>query len=533
MFLWLITIFHLVISGNPYIKNTKIPKWWETIDSPTYQQTKNLFPFPQKFANKNCPLNEMQHFSESKENHFSVNRCPIPAPTFLQNDVSFDQQQKISAINGWKQLQISDRVISSLGYEGFIIDIYNHASNDLPTTANKDKKYFFVPAGLLYHMSSVAMFDSFTRKAVMKFQVIMWNDIIRNRVYQQIYRLFNNETSIHQVRILPFDQVMIFSNKKKFNIELSAAWFNYRGDRSLQFKYFCDKMIDCEELAESMRNDPSRFDLSIRLSISTQKTQITDTTIKISSIMKGEMISKLTQKYEKGDVLLTADDKKKLLRESTTNIIIQSIQDSDNPSVASQEFIFKMLENLLNFTQVTIQKGDNMTWGSVFWNEDNYRPDKTSKTINDIYSKLDNEAKKKLVTLFTNTDQFDAGGSIGYDKLLKVDAQFKTDLSRSGSMSMNDVDKLLTECINSIGWDGVKFLPKQMKLFRINLARLSDNQIFRDFKVKIAYTTSMLIRPLASNINGFSFHYFNDLYDSPQYEIFLFLKGKYYTFNNS
>jgi hypothetical protein len=44
-------------------------------------------------------------------------------------------------------------------------------------------------------------------------------------------------------------------------------------------------------------------------------------------------------------------------------------------------------------------------WDSVFWNEDNYRPDKTTKTINEIFNKLDKETQKKLADMFQKAER--------------------------------------------------------------------------------------------------------------------------------
>ena len=47
-----------------------------------------------------------------------------------------------------------------------------------------------------------------------------------------------------------------------------------------------------------------------------------------------------------------------------------------------------------------IKEQSDKMWDSVFWNEDNYRPDKTTKTLNEILNKLDRETQKKLADLF-------------------------------------------------------------------------------------------------------------------------------------
>ncbi len=70
--------------------------------------------------------------------------------------------------------------------------------------------------------------------------------------------------------------------------------------------------------------------------------------ISIESIMYGEMMNKLEQKFNgKEVVLLTAGGKKQLLKESSENVIIQTIDDTQVPSKSSQSEIYRRLENLL------------------------------------------------------------------------------------------------------------------------------------------------------------------------------------------
>jgi hypothetical protein len=44
-------------------------------------------------------------------------------------------------------------------------------------------------------------------------------------------------------------------------------------------------------------------------------------------------------------------------------------------------------------------------WDTVFWNEDNYRPDKTTKTLNEILNKMDKETQKKLADMFQKSEK--------------------------------------------------------------------------------------------------------------------------------
>ena len=93
----------------------------------------------------------------------------------------------------------------------------------------------------------------------------------------------------------------------------------------------------------------------------------------------------------------TTRDEKKLLTESTTNVLIETFDDSDDVSQNSESQVYNLLNNLLVSSRTNIKEQNDQMWDSVFWNDDNYRPDKTTQTMNDIYKKLDKEEKKHLM----------------------------------------------------------------------------------------------------------------------------------------
>ena len=64
--------------------------------------------------------------------------------------------------------------------------------------------------------------------------------------------------------------------------------------------------------------------------------------------MAGEMAAKLDQRYSnKPDALLTAKDEKRLLTESSTNVLIDSFDDSDVVSPSTEAQIYNMLQDML------------------------------------------------------------------------------------------------------------------------------------------------------------------------------------------
>jgi hypothetical protein len=145
-------------------------------------------------------------------------------------------------------------------------------------------------------------------------------------------------------------------------------------------------------------------------------------------------------------------------------------------------------------------------WDSVFWNDDNYRPDKTTKTLNEIINKLDTETRKKLTDMFKTRENkekiqhnYDLSSWADVDRISSVISgklSNDSDSSRRVEIWKEDVGKLLQESRNHVEWDGEKFVPKPMQLSRINLAKFRDPQSFQDRNLRVRYTSAELSAPI-------------------------------------
>jgi hypothetical protein len=163
----------------------------------------------------------------------------------------------------------------------------------------------------------------------------------------------------------------------------------------------------CDELASEMRSDPEQFDhFKLLYSLSSQTSQTKQTTIRIDSVTSGQMVSTLLQKFgDKKEIFLSANDEKKMLTETATNIRMDTFDDSEVGSPDTEFQISNILKDLLVTSRTTIKEQSDKMWDSVFWNEDNYRPDKTTKTLNEILNKLDTETQKKLADMFQKAEK--------------------------------------------------------------------------------------------------------------------------------
>lgn len=384
-------------------------------------------------------------------------------------------------------------------YGGVGIDIYPHAKNEQTplSTASSSNQYYYAPLGLLNYKSAVSSVNTIaisSEKNQMTFDVEMWNDDMKEAVVDWIKQNKDNKVNENLVRITPFEQVALHSASLSDRFTLSNVWTHYKMTKSVTMSLFCHSQSNCELLAQEMRQEPKMF-LTLRLLLTVQAhaSQTKEIKISVESIRNGDMASKLIQKMEGKDYALTAKDEQQFFSESSTKIIKSSISDSSVISDGSQNEMLDFLKtNLLQPSRITIKEIGDKNWDSVYWNSDNYRPDRTSKALNDVYSKSDKETQKKIVEGWDHANKLGVGAGVSIPGLVAVHSRIDTDFSRAESKTKEDKIKFFNEALNNVEWKGEKFQPKNMILSMLNLAKLSDTQTFQDRSVQLSYSTAVL-----------------------------------------
>ena len=309
--------------------------------------------------------------------------------------------------SSWAKLQISPVSLSSMEYGNFLVEIYEHANNHKATTIASQKKYFYSPIALLDHKSAASTYNRATKQPEMRFQIEMWNDKVQNEVVKHLNKIVDQEIQSDKVRVIPLEKVILTSKIPTADYSLSPVWTTYDKSKILRLSLSCYEQKICDELAKEMLSDPEHFDhFKLLYSLSSQTSQTKQTTINIESVTSGQMISNLLQKFgDKKEVFLTANDEKKMLTETATNIRMDTFDDSEVGSPDTESQIYNILKELLVTSREIIKEQSDKMWDSVFWNEDNYRPDRTTKTLNEIITKLDTETQKKLTDMFQKAEK--------------------------------------------------------------------------------------------------------------------------------
>ncbi|XP_046456425.1 repetitive organellar protein-like isoform X2 [Daphnia pulex] len=331
--------------------------------------------------------------------------------------------------SSWEKLQISPDTLTFMEYGDFLVEIYEHANNHKATTSTSQKKYFYSPLALLDQNSAVSVYNNVTNQPEMRFRVEMWNDKVQKEVVKHLKISIGQEIQSDKVRVIPLEKVILTSKRPTVDYWLYPEWTNYDESKILWFSLSCHEQKICDKLANEMRSKPEQFDhLKLLYSLSSQTSQTKHTTISIDSVTSGQLVSTLLQKFkDKKEIFLTASDEKKMLAEMVTNIRMDTFDDYEVVSPDTESQILNILKDLLVTSRTTIREQSDKMWDSVFWHEDNHRPDWTTKTLNEIINELDKETQKKLADMFPKaekqSDVIQISNSSNQDEEVKMDGE--------------------------------------------------------------------------------------------------------------
>lgn len=129
---------------------------------------------------------------------------------------------------------------------------------------------------------------------------------------------------------------------------------------------------------------------------------------------------------------------------------------------------------MLASSRTNIQKGDEKARENVHWNNDNYRPDKSTKLINELYQRLENkkstQTRDKSFNSVTKRDRVAEVSGWGINASAKLAAEFSTE----GTGSKENMQRLLDETkLRPRGMEWISF-PNDLDLFSMNKGRFKD-----------------------------------------------------------
>ena len=411
------------------------------------------------------------------------------------------RQTNSTSKSSWAQLQINNKPTVSMPYGSYRINIYAQSSNTQasPTNTAGSNTYYYAPLMLLDNMSANSSFNKVNLKFEMSFRIWFWTQDVQDAVVKYIQTEYDPSAKASFIQVIPFERVILSTTASSITpgYTMPADWIPYQMNQFLKFKLTCFQQTTCDDLASLMKTQPEDFSHFLMLfDMSSSTAQTTKLDINVANLQNGNLASKLIQKLPKVETAyLTADDTKQLLVESATKIIINSFTDRQVVDANSQEQIMNIVRNLLIAGQAAITSQSSTMWNSVFWNQDNYRPDVASSTLNSMYKKLDTTNQREMEKSFSNskseTNSF--GVNLGAGKFsVDISASWGKAVTNSGAMSEKELNNLSQAAASTVAWNGTAFTPKPQSLSMVNMNKLKNTQSFQSQSVQVSYTTAIL-----------------------------------------
>ena len=391
-------------------------------------------------------------------------------------------------------LKINPNAFMSIIYQNFKISIYKRDSNE-----SNDEQYYYSPALIFDPESPAYAYNSFTKRHEITFAVLMWDDSYEDLICERLSGKLGKKVSRDDILTLPIEEIRMDASGHPDDYEMVNKWTSYASQpSSFEFRIICKTAETCKEITETMKTNPKYIlsDIVVYYSLQSQKSIRRLLSIKAEHVQSSALFSVLHQKFIDRDVIyLQADDAKRLSLEIASNVMAMEVIDDEFVSQDQQVTIANLLDNILKLKTVSTEMFETQMWNSVFWQDENSRPDKTTKILNDFYNKSDNKLKELLRTEMQKKQSGSMTGDVGIpfvEGLLNANGAGNINLETLSKEEKEKVVEALNEFKNISEWNEEKFTPKSLLLSRINLAELRANWQIITTQVRVTKTLSEL-----------------------------------------
>lgn len=376
-----------------------------------------------------------------------------------------EQNQETAALAavGEQGLEHLGKPITSMPFAGTIgLNIYrvqgrkgHHGSRSL---------YQFTPAAILDMSTITQWYSGVNSQHFVGFRVQMWNETIQQAVASHLSQLTGRKIRTYQVQSVPFDRVVLKAHSgDDERYQTAYPWIPYT--ETVGFSLPCYDKIECHQLAEQLKNEPQLFD-RFRLAYSIDSRRRTETKdVKVTQDMMTEtnpLFSQISKRFSRtSEILLTVNDAQRLLWNAVSDIVRHNFQDEPEAVIPreSHKIIFDQLEKAIVAAKVTISTAEDARWSTVYWEDPVSRPDAIARSLN--------ERKRQLIR------HDELGSYFGSHQQTISPEDWK-------SQTQEAIDDLYEQNKDLVTFNGDRFVPKPIQLYRIKLVALREHRFWKD-----------------------------------------------------
>ncbi|XP_055351150.1 uncharacterized protein LOC129597566 [Paramacrobiotus metropolitanus] len=361
--------------------------------------------------------------------------------------------------------------------------------------------YYYQPALFLDLPKLGVINNPFTQKYELHLWVLMWNQAYEEHIRRKIRE--QAPTTNFVLSILPIESIRVKPGGLAKQYQFVDRWISYTSQpHYVVFRIICQNNETCTETAQRIREAPGAFiwDLRVQYSLEGQTSVGKSIAVRAEHVQQTSLYAAINQKLpQKNPVYLISADANKLSTEIANNIQGVEIEDEDYIAEQNAPTLMALINKALQFVSNNTKDFDNATWNSVFWSDDNTRPDKVTQDANELYSQLDSTSKSKF------KQEVASSSTEGFN--FKVGATFSgKDSSGSGSVGANSentqsalsekevdkLNKLLKEAKTKSEWQGEKFVPKPIEVKRMNTGNIKVGTQLSTTQLRVKVSTSIL-----------------------------------------
>ncbi|XP_055357146.1 uncharacterized protein LOC129602195 isoform X2 [Paramacrobiotus metropolitanus] len=297
----------------------------------------------------------------------------------------------------WGRLEIFRTASLTVKYKGFVAPLYQ--------TRQDPTLYYFAPAMIFLPGSAKSVRNNVAGKFQLEFTLLLYDDsyiaYLRTAVFKQV-------KVRAELRVIPIEEIRIDSvGTLSTEYEVDNNWKPYtRHPSQMTFRIFCineDACVSAEDYATSFPRD-FVSNLVVFMSLQSQVSNSRRVTVSAEHIANSKLFTELNQRLKgKTEVYLSDDDAKQMTQEVSQNIMASEVSDAEFVSQESSPTLIGLIEAALQMSSASSAGFDERKWGSVFWQDDNARPDKVTSLVNEVYEKLDQETRNLIKTAASNT----------------------------------------------------------------------------------------------------------------------------------
>ena len=343
--------------------------------------------------------------------------------------------------------------------------------------------YQFSPAAILDRSTITQWYSGVNSQHYFGFRVQMWNETIQQAVASHLTRVTGRKVRTYQVQSIPFDRVILSiltrtdDEEEDERFQIAQPWIPYT--QTVGFSLACFDKSECQQLVEQFKNEPEKFDkFKLAYSIDSRR-QTENRTIQVTQSMltqTNQLFSQISKRFTKtSEILLTVSDAQRLLWHAVSDICRDNFRDQPEAIVPreSHKIIYDHLEKATVAAKLTISTADDAKWSTVYWEDPLSRPDAIARSLN--------ERKRHLLR---HDVEMDDDFDVREDDNHQVSGS-----SRDWKMRAKEaIDALYEQNKDLVTFNGEKFVPKPIQLYKIKLNAIRENRIWKDLgRIEVSF----------------------------------------------